>query len=572
MRCHDRSPSSRAATVIGCALVVLRTAVVPAAESFPLDHTPASVCTAEGERLCFRFDSAPTSAALRLPRLDNEVVEVSWEPVTDATAATPDGDPAGPPEVVPPERLLGFSQTPDTWAIDLPGTIRYPARIVLRLASAPRHAPHGHVCTATGDGTITLPARHALVFGEKLQFEPRLHKNTVGYWVNEQDRAHWLFTTAAPGRWEVHVLQGCGAGQGGSRVRFACGASAAEFVVVDTGHFQNFRWRSVGLLDIPAGERHVLDVSCVEKQQAAVMDIRQIRLVPAGDPPPGGLTLDSTAPDVLPPPVTAGDPAPGRKALVRLPEPSRGSAYHTLSLPTDWTPSGRWPVLVEWAGNGPFVGPHGERNTGRVEDASLAHGLAGTDGCIVLGLPFLDETGTRPVTTWWGSPPSYDSKPTLAYAEAALADVYSRFGGDPQRVMLVGFSRGSIACNALGLADDRIAALWQAAICFSHYDGLRDWPFPGSTGAAARERLGRLRGRPQLIIAESFPTPDGGLAALEEIRRHLDAADAAGRFTFLETGFAEHDDAWALRPSAARQAARAWLSETLGTPVRDESL
>lgn len=565
---RSNRPAPWLAIAIGCGLATLVSA--RADGPFPLDNSLAAGCTAEGTRLRFHLDTAADASRLEFPRLDNEVVQAYWEPAApDPVApAVPQ-----PPNIVPADRLLDFSQSPDTWTIALRDTIRYPARIVLELTAPPLHAPDGHVCRAAADGAIVLPARHAVVTGEKLQFEPRLAKNTVGYWVNEQDRVHWLLATAAAGRWDVHVLQGCGAGQGGSRVRFACGDATAEFTVVETGHFQNFRWHAVGTLEIPAGSRHALEVACVAKRQAAVMDIRQIRLVPhAADRPSGPAALADTPPDVIPPPVTAGPPAAGRKTFLQLPDRTATTVAHTLALPTDWTPTGRYPVLVEWAGNGPYSGPFGETNSGRCEDACLAVGLAGTDGCIILGLPFLDAAGTAAVTTWWGSPPRFDAAASIAYAEEAIADTCRRFGGDPTRVVLVGFSRGSIACNALGLADDRIAGLWRAAVCFSHYDGLREWPFPGSDAASATARLGRLRGRPQLIVAESAPSPAGGQPALDAIGRHLERAGADGRFTFLETGFREHDDDWALRPSPARRAARRWLADVLELAPRDESL
>jgi hypothetical protein len=532
---------------------------------------------AVGDRLEFQLLAPPAEPRLTFPRLDNVVLQAFWEPLDQHGDPNETAEPnvpeaaepnvivaTAPPRLVPAERLLSLSQSPLSWAITLSDTITYPARIVLELDSPPLHAPHGHVCRPAGDGSITLPARHAVVRGEKLQFEPLTHKNTVGYWVNAHDTAEWLLSTSVPGSWSLHVFQGCGDGQGGSRVRFQVGDATLEHVVVETGHFQNFRWHLVGTVEIPAGERHVLEVSCLEKRRDAVMDIRQLRLIPQDRPREGPLSIDQTVPDVLVPPLTSAEPAAGRRTIMRLPAAAATAAYHTLSLPTDWQPGRRYPVLAEWAGNGPFRSPEGDTNSGRVEDATLAQGLAGTDGAIVLGLPFVDDDGSHNVTMWWGTPPSHDAAATLAYAKAAIRDVCDRFGGDPQRVVLVGFSRGSIACNALGLADDEIASLWKAAVCFSHYDGLRSWPFAGSSGADARERLTRLRGRPQLIIAESVR---GSVAtsspALAAIQSFLLDAKADGDFRFLESDYLNHDDDWALRPGPARREARRWLAEVL---------
>ncbi len=540
--------------------------------------TPAGVaCRAVGNRVEFDMLAPPAEPGLTFPRLNNVVLQVSWEPREEplhaAEAVAPlEHSAYRPPQLVPAERLLSLSQTPQTWTIGLPNAITYPARIVLELASAPLFAPQGHVCTAASDGSITLPARHALVDGEKLQFEPLPHKNTVGYWVNEADTAEWFFSTETAGTWDVHVLQGCGRGQGGSRVRFTIGEATLAYDVAETGHFQNFRWQHAGTVELPPGERHVLEVACLEKQRAAVMDIRQIRLVPKSRPRATPLTISDTEPDVLLPPLTSAAAAAGRRVIMRLPEPPSQHVYHTVSLPTDWRPDGRFPVLAEWAGNGPFRSAAGDTNSGRVEDAALAQGLAGTDGAIVLGLPYLDGAGHHNVSMWWGTPPTHDAAATLAYAKAAIRDVCKRWGGDTERVVLVGFSRGAIACNALGLADDEIAGLWQAAVCFSHYDGLRAWPFEGSSAAAARTRLGRLHGKPQLIMAESVGEPGAASPALAATRTFLSEAGVEGEFRFRETGFLNHDDDWALRPGPARREARRWLSEVLRQPPREESL
>lgn len=126
-------------------------------------------------------------------------------------------------------------------------------------------------------GFIRLAATDATVAGEKLRFEPQPEKDTLGYWVNGADRAWWDFRLDEPGRYRVVALTACGAGQGGSRVEIAAGASRLEFEVEETGHFQRFVPRDRGVLDLPAGAVR-LEVRALSKQAAAVMDLRQITL------------------------------------------------------------------------------------------------------------------------------------------------------------------------------------------------------------------------------------------------------------------------------------------------------
>ena len=130
---------------------------------------------------------------------------------------------------------------------------------------------------ATRNGFIRLLARDATVSGEKLCYEPQPEKDTLGYWVNAADRAWWDFRLNEPGRYRVTVLQGCGAGQGGSTVELNTGVAGLEFTVEETGHFQRFVPRDVGTLDLPAGNVRLV-VTPLEKKAAAVMDLRSVTL------------------------------------------------------------------------------------------------------------------------------------------------------------------------------------------------------------------------------------------------------------------------------------------------------
>lgn len=132
------------------------------------------------------------------------------------------------------------------------------------------------------DGTITLPASQADVFGVMLRFEPLPHKNTLGYWVRPEDTASWEFQLTKPGSFTVEALQGCGTGSGGSEVEFAVGDQKVVMTVQDTGHFQNFVPRRIGTIELKTAGRHTLTVKPLKKPGVAVMDLRQVKLIPAG--------------------------------------------------------------------------------------------------------------------------------------------------------------------------------------------------------------------------------------------------------------------------------------------------
>lgn len=144
-----------------------------------------------------------------------------------------------------------------------------------------RPAPEGRIGTATPDkdGVITLHAKDAQIDGVTLRYEPDEKKNCLGYWSNVNDRAMWYFS-APRGEYHVEVYQGCGKGQGGSIVEVAVDDQRNWFTVEDTGHFQNFKPQIIGQMKFDAPGDRFLRVIPRKKAKGAVMDIRQIRLIP----------------------------------------------------------------------------------------------------------------------------------------------------------------------------------------------------------------------------------------------------------------------------------------------------
>jgi len=285
---------------------------------------------------------------------------------------------------------------------------------------------------------------------------------------------------------------------------------------------------------------------------------------PTPPTPDTALDIRDIPPDLTAPEMTEGEPGPGRRVKQTIAEYAKTGVYHSLYLPTDWQSGKRYPVIVEYAGNGGYRNQYGDVSTGLVEGSKLGYGISGGKGFIWVSMPYLSGDGTANVIRWWGTAPAYDPRPTLDYCKKAVPWICREYGGDPAAVVLAGFSRGAIACNFIGLADDEIALLWRAFVPYSHYDGVNErWGYPGADRAAALERLKRLRGRPQFICMESGPE---GPLSLAGTRRYLESTGVEAPFTFQATGFRNHDDAWTLRPSPARDALRCWLAAVLQRP------
>ena len=270
--------------------------------------------------------------------------------------------------------------------------------------------------------------------------------------------------------------------------------------------------------------------------------------------PPEPTDLRAIPMDLQVPAVTAGTPAPGARVRCSLAPYAGTDVHHLLYLPADWRPDATYPVIVEYAGNGPHRSRFGDVSTGEVDGSNLGYGISGGEGFIWVCAPYVAASGDRNERRWWG-----DRARTVAYLKALVPDVCRRYGGDPDAVFLAGFSRGAIACNYIGLHDDEVAALWCGFICHSHYDGVRRWGYGDDDSGAATARLGRLGDRPQWISHEGN---------VDATRRYLQAAMPEGRFTIRPLPFPNHTDAWVLRDVPLRRTLRAWVRQVLRSRSR----
>lgn len=262
--------------------------------------------------------------------------------------------------------------------------------------------------------------------------------------------------------------------------------------------------------------------------------------------------LGSIPEDLTVPPLSEGAAAPGKRVRQTTAAWQGSRAHHLLYLPTDWTADKPWPLIVEYAGNGGYKNKYGDVSDGSVEGSRLGYGATAGQGCIWLCLPYLEKKDGAwdNASLWWG-----DVAETQRYCLATVKDVCKKYHGDPKRVILAGFSRGSIACNYLGLQDDEIAHLWCGFICHSHYDGVKvGWPYPAADRAAALIRLKRLHSRPQFISHEG---------SVQETETWLRSTGIVGDWTFVPLPFRNHSDAWVLRDMPERQRLRTWLARVL---------
>lgn len=130
------------------------------------------------------------------------------------------------------------------------------------------------------NGAVTLLAKDATTWSETMRYEPKPEKNCLGFWTNPDDLAEWEFQVTKPGRYEVVVTQGCGAGNGGSDVEVRVAGKKLKFTVKDTGGFQNWEDVKVGEVEIKEAGVQFLAVDPLNKKKAAVLDVQKVVLKP----------------------------------------------------------------------------------------------------------------------------------------------------------------------------------------------------------------------------------------------------------------------------------------------------
>lgn len=180
------------------------------------------------------------------------------------------GDPKKDPLRVTPEI--------EYWTIALPADTPADSQIVMELLDPAVLGALPSVVAQQGSNDINLNAHFAETYGEKLRFEPQPHKNTIGYWVNPEDWCRWRIYVETPGTYDLTIHQGCGKGHGGSEVAIHSNEQTIEFVVEDTGHFQNFKPRQIGQFTFDNPGLYNVDIRPLKKAKIAIMDVRLMEL------------------------------------------------------------------------------------------------------------------------------------------------------------------------------------------------------------------------------------------------------------------------------------------------------
>jgi putative heme-binding domain-containing protein len=130
---------------------------------------------------------------------------------------------------------------------------------------------------AAADGSITLPASAAEIYGPTLVFEDKY--GNLGYWSATEDHARWTLEVPSGGDWTVELDFACDDSTAGGLIRFSTGTRLLTARVPGTGTWDNYQTWRAGTIDLHRG-RVQLTVTTPERPGTALIDLRSIRLIP----------------------------------------------------------------------------------------------------------------------------------------------------------------------------------------------------------------------------------------------------------------------------------------------------
>ncbi len=197
------------------------------------------------------------------------------------------------------------------------------------------------------------------------------------------------------------------------------------------------------------------------------------------------------------PPILDEAPAEGKRTWRALEKYSGTSLKHVISLPENFDPAKKYPIIVEYTGNvyyNAYVFCH---STGYASQANMAAGLSRGEDYICLVLPFVSPDGLREQFDAWGDPEA-----TVQYCLDALADAYQNYSGDKSAVFFTGFSRGRFSMNYIGLRGEEISKVWLGFVGYNPFKPAAEQDDWNEARTGWDERADASRGKIPYFVSD----------------------------------------------------------------------
>lgn len=127
-------------------------------------------------------------------------------------------------------------------------------------------------------GVAVLRASRCRLDGERIEYMEK--EDAIGWWTSEQDRAQWTLVLDRPRKFRVEWDYSVSPEAAGNDWQIEIGGKEVlSGTVASTGGWEVFRTESLGVVELPAADSHVV-VRSKGPVKGALMDLRAIRFVP----------------------------------------------------------------------------------------------------------------------------------------------------------------------------------------------------------------------------------------------------------------------------------------------------
>ena len=155
------------------------------------------------------------------------------------------------------------------------------------------------------EGRVVLPASAAAIFGDQITFERPF--GNIGYWHGLQDHVAWTVELPQAAEFDIYLEGACDTASAGNRYRLEIGEQSLTGRIYSTGGWDKYRASKIGTISLKVGTHRVVVRPDSEVIRGALVDLRGLHLVPAGEAfalmkskaPASELSIDEIAAQIL---------------------------------------------------------------------------------------------------------------------------------------------------------------------------------------------------------------------------------------------------------------------------------
>jgi alpha-L-fucosidase len=217
--------------------------------------------TRKGNQLYLHVFNWPTDGKLRVP-LSSEVKQASL--------------------VSSPGKSLEIANVPEGKIISVPTTAPDSNATVIALDLNGDPKVVDTTSQQAADGTLTLKATDADLFGKSLRLETKIAgaEENIGYWLDPKEYAQWPVTITKPGEFDVAIEYACAPDSEGSVYNLIIGKENLEVSTAATKGWADFKTAISGQIKITSVGPAIIIVKPVKRQGVAMLNLRKITLTP----------------------------------------------------------------------------------------------------------------------------------------------------------------------------------------------------------------------------------------------------------------------------------------------------